>query len=274
MSLSTTSTFTDQEYWEYYWEERLGSIPDNIVIPTDKYSRGIYLPFKKFIDPKKKLSVLEIGGAPGLIISSLTKFNSHLKLGILDYSETGIKEAEQVFLKYKLDVEVHQVNFYEDDLSVLPKYDLVYSLGVVEHYTDLENSLNKHLECVENGGIVIIGVPVFLGINKWLLEKFAPENRSTMYSSIMDNKLWSQFYERKDIKILFDEYVGGFSPNVHHRLENKKYLWRRVLYVLFHQYFAKLWNRIPNTDKVNSKYFSFYYYFVVQKTEVELTGKS
>ncbi len=267
MNNEVVATLTDKDYWEDYWENSFyAKIPEEIGFNTNKYSESLYIPFHKFMNKDKELSVLEIGGAPGLFISSLTKIHSNLSLGVLDYTEKGRKETEYVFSKYNLEGVIHNRDLFRDELSDIPEYDVVYSLGVVEHYDDIEASLNKHLECAKNGGVVIIGLPVFLGINDWLVSKFAPNNRDTWYPFIMDKKSWQRFTNREDIEILFDDYVGGFNPHVHHRLEDKNSVWKKGAYIFLHKYFAKIWDRLPYTNRINSKYFSFYYYFAVKKT--------
>ena len=262
---SEVSTLTDQEYWNQYWEDEPHQMPDSIELNTNKYAQGLYSVFNRFLDTSRSLSVVEIGGAPGIFLTSLTRIHDDLKLGIIDYSDKGVAETKMLSDRFDTPIEVHQTDFYKSDLSPIPKYDVVYSLGVVEHYEDIELSVNRHLEVAKVGGLVIIGLPVFLGVNDWLVSRFAPENKSTWYPFIMDNKHWKKFHERSDIEVLADEYVGGFNPHVHHRLEDKDQFFNKAIYVLNHKYLAKIWDKLPGTHKVNSKYFSFFYYFVAKK---------
>ena len=139
----------------------------------------------------------------------------------------------------------------------------MYSMGLVEHYLDIQKTTQKHLDCLEKDGILIIGMPVFLGINKWLAKYLSPDNFSTYYSDLMNNKLWEELPKKLNIKLLDSIYVGGFNPRAHSRLE-KPTLLKKIFYVLYHK-FAKIWDIIPQTVKVNSKYFSFYYYVVFKK---------
>ncbi len=266
MSNQAVETLTNKDYWEGYWENsRYKEIPDTISIVENKYNEGLYFPFHEFMEKEKKISVLEIGGAPGLFISTLTKINSELCPNVLDYTVKGVKETKYLFSKYNLRGEIHHKDVFKDDLSDIPKYDVVYSLGVVEHYEDIEKSLNKHLECAKEGGIVILGLPVFLGVNQWMVKHFAPGNLNTWYPTIMDKKSWQEFTKRDDIEVLFNDYVGGFNPHVHHRLEDRNVFWKKGVYVFLHKYFARGWDKIPYTNKLNSKYFSFYYFFIVRK---------
>ncbi|MEZ5308586.1 MAG: hypothetical protein R2684_15685 [Pyrinomonadaceae bacterium] len=265
MSSSSVETLTDREYWEGYWEKGIHEVPEEIALIDNKYADALYYPFRKFIDSSKPISALEIGGAPGLFVSGLTKMHPNLKPGVLDYTDRGVNETKAVSEKFGINIAIHKKDMFVDDLSDLPPYDVVYSLGVVEHYEDLELSFDKHLECAGPGGIVIFGLPVFLGINDWLAGRLAPDNRDTWYTAIMEKESWKKFYERKDIEVLFDDYVGGFNPHVHHRFVTEKTVFNRAIYVGLHALFAKVWDKIPGTDRLNSKRFSFYYYFVVRK---------
>ena len=40
-------------------------------------------------------------------------------------------------------------------------FDLVYSLGVIEHFKNPENVISKHLDMVKSNGLVVITVPNF-----------------------------------------------------------------------------------------------------------------
>lgn len=269
MTKNQVPTRTDREYWEEYWHSRRQNGPPELTIDTNKYSRGLYSVFHRFLPSGEALSIVEIGGAPGIFISSLTKINSQLRLGIIDYSDQGIAETKKVSGELGLDIQIHQKDIYSCDLSDIPKYDVAYSLGVVEHYEDIELSVNKHLACIKDGGLLIVGLPVFLGVNEWLVDRLAPKNKTTWYPMVMDNRSWKKLYDRPDLQILADEYVGGFNPHVHHRLEDKTSLLKKIGYVLLHRYFARIWDVLPATDQLNSRYCSFFYYFVARKQPLE-----
>jgi len=64
-------------------------------------------------------------------------------------------------------------------LSDMPKFDVVYSWGFVEHFINIEEVIEKHLEPFKPNGILNIGVPYFLGINKFLFGRLNPEEVST-----------------------------------------------------------------------------------------------
>lgn len=258
-------TRTRKAYWEQYWTEHPRSLPDRITVDTSKYSQSLYSVFRRFLKPGTPTSIVEIGGAPGLFLASLTKLHDQLSLAVIDYSDKGVAETLRLSHKFSLTIDVHQADFYSGDLSGLAKYDVAYSLGVAEHYADIDLSVQRHLDCVVDGGLVIIGLPVFLGINEWLVDRLAPRNKATWYSSVMDNRSWSHLHKRDDIEILADEYVGGFNPHVHHRLENANRRAARLLYVLLHRHVAPLWDALPGTSVINSRAFSFYYYFVARK---------
>ena len=66
-------------------------------------------------------------------------------------------------------------------------FDVVYSLGVVEHYSHPAPMVQKHLELLKPGGIAIITVPNYgpEGIYGWLKQRLSPETYRLHNISIM-----------------------------------------------------------------------------------------
>lgn len=253
---------TDKKYWSEYWKNQTPfSTPQNYFI--DKYSKELLIPFNKYLSKKKNLSVLEIGGFPGHFLLDLARKYNFKKVGILDYC---FSQPDIIVEKFKMEgynLDVYEKDLFKDELLNVTPFDVVYSMGLVEHYHDIEKTTQKHLECLKKDGILIIGMPVFLGINKWLAKFFSPENFTTYYVHIMNDKLWKGLPEKLKIELLYSDYVGGFNPHVHHRLEKNSII-IKSFYILFHK-LAKVWDKLPFTVKINSKYFSYYYYAVFKK---------
>ncbi|MDN5205659.1 class I SAM-dependent methyltransferase [Fulvivirgaceae bacterium BMA10] len=266
MATSEIESRTSKQYWEDYWDDEqsaqmLGPIVRN---PKDKQSEALYLPFDKFLSKMNFNSILEIGGAPGRFTAYFgNRYNS--KIGILDFSDIGLQEAQhflQIHTKNRF--ELYKKDLFKDSLDDVPLYDIVYSLGFVEHFENLRLSVEKHLALAKPKGLVIIGVPVLLGINKWLASNLAPQNLATHYTMIMDRRNWAFIEEIPNVEIVFNKYVGGFLPQMHHRLENPIFV-NKVIYKLLHGVFRRIYKFMPYKDKVNSKYWSYYYYVVIKK---------
>ena len=61
-----------------------------------------------------------------------------------------------------------------DEGTDLPTYDVVYSLGLIEHFVDRVSIVERHVRLARPGGLLILGVPNFRGLTGWFLRTFAP----------------------------------------------------------------------------------------------------
>jgi SAM-dependent methyltransferase len=84
------------------------------------------------------------------------------------------------------------INVIEADVFLyepLEHYDLVCSIGLIEHFTDLEQILFAHLKFMKPGGQLFVALPNFRGINGLLQNIFDTHNLSLHNLLIMDLRL-------------------------------------------------------------------------------------
>ena len=109
----------------------------------------------------ERAKILEVGFGKGNEIVQLAKAGA-LCFG-LDFSESAILLFKERAHRENLDIEV-----VGGDARRLPfqsnSFDLVFSQGVVEHFTDPNVVLQEQLRVLKKGGIVVVEVP-----NKWTL---------------------------------------------------------------------------------------------------------
>jgi 2-polyprenyl-3-methyl-5-hydroxy-6-metoxy-1,4-benzoquinol methylase len=202
---------TQQSYWDDYWQ--------NFPLPAEikKSNRQLYInEILKVFDvhmPKERgLSILEIGGSPGRNLVYMHR-NFGYDIHSLDYSKTGCDKTQENFALLNVPGTVHQADLFSEQLA-LPKFDIVYSLGVIEHFNDLESVIDHHLKLLKPNGTLLIGTPNFLGINHFFLRFMMPELLSQHNLNTMDIRNWHGFEERFGLQTLFKGYVGGFEPSL------------------------------------------------------------
>lgn len=123
---------------------------------------------------KRCHTVMEIGSAPGAWLAWIHQ-NSLSRVTGLDYSETGIEKQKKYFIKLGIDGE----SVCEDILSYTGSeniFDLVYSLGVIEHHDDPSLMIQAHLRLAKPGGLVLIAIPNYSGKYLTLQSIFDSEN--------------------------------------------------------------------------------------------------
>lgn len=122
---------------------------------------------------RPRMRVLEIGCAPAKHLAYFAKVRGANVCG-LDYSEPGIRMSRELFSKLNLRGEFRCEDIFT---TTLPEasFDLVYSLGVIEHFEDARAIVEKHLFLTKPGGRVVISIPNFGGVYGRLERYFCPE---------------------------------------------------------------------------------------------------
>ncbi len=244
---------TQIDYWDNVWKGI--SLPAEIRRSDNNLLLNKELDvFEKYL-PKKTLSILEIGGAPGQYLAYFHKhFGYHVHC--LDYSEEGCKKTKKNFEMLNIKGEVYHADLFSAEHK-LPLFDIVFSMGFIEHFSDLQDVVGKHLQFLKPGGMLMLGIPNFSGINKLFLKSLAPGLLAQHNLNSMDIRSWKAFEDHFNLEKVFKSYVGGFEPMTF-LVQEKKSLWNSILFLkarilnkIFHQHFKSLRN-------INSKYFSGY----------------
>ncbi|MFC1579340.1 class I SAM-dependent methyltransferase [Thermodesulfobacteriota bacterium] len=216
----------------------------------------------RFFPKDKNISILEIGGAPGQYLAYMAKHFSY-RIHALDYSGIGCEKTRENFSLLNLNGPIYQRDLLADDISDLPGFDIVYSLGFIEHFADPAVIVERHVALLKPGGLLLIGMPNFLGMNYWLNKKLAPEKLSRHNLHSMDIKHWHRFQRAFKLKPLFQGYIGGFSPS--YKYEKKTAI--NLCLNIFTRTLRVIAMRLKFLANINSKYWSGYALGLYRKME-------
>ena len=212
--MSEENKLTKKNFWEDYWGKKRHSNSSKktfLVLEILKIFNN-YLPK----DPTK--TIIEIGGAPGEYLISL-----HSQFGYscnsLDYSKIGNDETKSNFIRAGKEVEVYERDLFaiNDDL---PKFDIVYSLGFIEHFDNPNIAVKKHCDLLKPGGILILGVPNLTGIYHAFLKHLSPDHDKSHNLKVMKIETWKDFESQNYLKPIFKGYIGGFEPLIMKKIDN------------------------------------------------------
>jgi SAM-dependent methyltransferase len=252
---------TDKDYWDQYWQKY--SLPLEVSRSTgNHFLNEILNTFDKYLPYDNTLSILEIGGSPGQYLAYMHKTFGY-SISCLDFSSIGCEKTLENYKLLKITGKVYQIDLFSDELN-LPLFDIVYSLGFIEHFSDTQLVIEKHLNLVKPGGLLLLGVPNFLGINHFFLKRLAPQLLSKHNLAVMDLNNWSFFEKKFNLETIFKGYIGGFQPSNFNRYEKmnvKTFLalnLTRILVFIFKKRFTGL-------RKYNSKFISGYMVGVYKK---------
>ncbi|MCX6287511.1 MAG: class I SAM-dependent methyltransferase [Bacteroidetes bacterium] len=251
---------TGRNFWETYWETDTGKKKNKRPSLT---VMEILKAFDRHLPDEKRLTALEIGGAKGEYLLYLVKrfgYEGHS----LDYSSAGNEQTVETFSKAGYNVQVYERDLFADN-SDLPLFDMVFSLGFIEHFDDPAPVVESHLKLVKPGGILLLGVPNYSGIYKLVLKRLAPSMFITHNLEIMDIETWSEFEKKLNLEILYRAYIGGFEPLNMKKLENKNLLNRLIYFKI--QVLTVLFSfRCRGLRKYNSAFISSYLIGIYRKS--------
>jgi 2-polyprenyl-6-hydroxyphenyl methylase/3-demethylubiquinone-9 3-methyltransferase len=207
------SALTDEAFWDAYWRQlRLPiAVDDSQSTP---YQREILRVFKRFIPDGRGLRALEIGGAPGGYLAYVVRTFGH-EASAIDSSPVGCRKLEENFQLLNIPVSVYCRDVLDGDISDLPRFDLVYSLGLIEHFSDPLPMIRKHVDLARPGGLVVLGLPNFRGIGRPILRLTRPELSSAHNLRTMDIRTWRSFESELGLEVVFRGYVGGWEPRIY-----------------------------------------------------------
>jgi SAM-dependent methyltransferase len=250
---------TTLEFWEEYWKKR-NRVPEKKK--KSLLTSEILKTFIRYLEADSTLKILEIGGAPGEYLLFMAN-QFHYSVFSLDYSNIGNQQTVDTFKRAGRKVHVYERDLFAENLD-LPVFDIVYSLGFIEHFDDPAKAIRKHLDLLKPGGILMIGVPNLTGIYHWFLKYLSPSHDETHNLKIMDISNWQVFEDEYHLTPIYKGYVGGFEPLVMKKMDV------RTSFTLFLSIIVKILMvffsfRLSFLRKFNSKYWSGYLIGIYKK---------
>jgi SAM-dependent methyltransferase len=208
--------FTDREYWDGYWEHT--DLPREVRRQPHTLQVNAMLDvFDSHLAPDSGMRALEVGGAPGQYLAYL-----HRRFGyrpaILDFSAEGCALARRNYELLGVPVEVHERDLLDPALDI-GRFHVVYSLGLIEHFSDLTGVVAAHARLVEPGGTLIVGAPNIVGVNRWFMSRLGPDRLAVHNPDCLRIERWDAFEAALGLERRFRGYIGGFEPGVFAVLE-------------------------------------------------------
>jgi len=163
--------------------------------------------------PKPGASVVEIGSAPGEHLVRLSETFGLIPFGI-EYSDEGVQVNRSLFKERGLDPDnVLAMDFFADDCldRYREHFDVVVSRGFIEHFDEPGKVIDRHLELLKPGGLLVVTIPNLRGLNHALTRLFHPELIPMHNLEIMAKVPFLQLFDAGKVRPLVCAYVGTFS---------------------------------------------------------------
>jgi SAM-dependent methyltransferase len=176
------------------------------------YINSILDVFDRYLPKDPTLTAAELGGAPGQYLAYVRR-NFGYRVTSIDYSRVGCKKTVENFRLLGLEGAVIEADIFAD-VSADSRFDVVYSLGLIEHFSDRVAVVDRHVRLLEPGGYLVLGVPNLRGVYGWFMRRLRPTTYGTHEIAAMNIESWGEFETRLELHTIFKDYVGGFEPRI------------------------------------------------------------
>lgn len=208
--------YTDPDWWDEYW--RGLELPTEVAKSDNLLVRAITDVFDEYLPAGADRSAIEIGGSSGRYLVYLYRRFGY-RITVLENSRVGCEAGERNFALLGVPGEVVYGDMLDGGLEV-PRADVVYSLGLIEHFDDPGAVARAHLRLVKPGGTLVVGAPNLRGINRWLFGRLSPSIFATHHAGSADPRSWEPFERDEGLQRVFLSHIGGFEPLLFWRLES------------------------------------------------------
>jgi 2-polyprenyl-6-hydroxyphenyl methylase/3-demethylubiquinone-9 3-methyltransferase len=158
----TVSRLSARDYWDECYRHRLAVQPV-AVTGYRNFCSAKMLGVKEKVQLRDK-RILEIGGGGSGWVALLAEQYPESSFVALDYSETGCRLLSDYAKQRGLhNIDVRCSDFLDHTFAV-NGFDVVYSHGVVEHFSDLETVLSACAAYLAEDGRLITFIPNLSGV--------------------------------------------------------------------------------------------------------------
>jgi len=223
-------TLTSKKYWEDYYGQS-NTERAEITRICSRYDDFFDILVAACVQPPK--TIIEIGAYPGRFLAYLSSKYS-LEATALDFNSDTKKITDSFTSMGGVLKEIVQADFLQNEPKLT--YDLVLSNGFIEHFTNFNEVLDRHVRYVNPGGAMLIMVPNKRYLRKWYGLLVDRANLEVHNLKCMELKVFSDFTRRNNLVIKHLSYYGGFAYRVHQKLN----LVQKVIYKIIRKVSIKI----------------------------------
>lgn len=243
------SEITEISYWDDGYRQRDSIIPSAAEC-NENYCEEVFINRIRDVGLAGK-RVLEIGGGGSAVLARLALDNPKAQFVCLDYSEHGCALVKKFAAERGLsNLDAVLCDFRKPPTDI-GTFDLVYSIGVVEHFTDLAEILDVFAGYIAQNGKMLTMIPNMAGslgflakiINRAVYDIHVPYDREDLRYG----------HDRGRLQLVSCEYFGSSNFGVLSSCVNNSeglkwqvYLWLSRLSKVGFMIERKFW-RLPAT---------------------------
>ncbi|MBS1765571.1 MAG: class I SAM-dependent methyltransferase [Bacteroidetes bacterium] len=215
MTENITNDRAGEDYWSLVWKNT--PLPESINTDDKKLSNHILRAFDKVFksvlgkyDLKGK-RIIEVGCGNSVWLPQFAKSYNLIPTG-LDYSEFGCEQERKIFQRDGIIGDVYCADMFNPPEELIGKFDIVLSMGVVEHFDDTSEAIKALKKYIKPDGLIITTIPNNTGLLGWL-QKVINKPIYDIHNIIDKNDLESA-HLKNGFEIIFSRYVVSFGLHV------------------------------------------------------------
>jgi SAM-dependent methyltransferase len=169
--------------------------------------------FRKHLPRRPGLRVLEIGSAPGTVLVRLARMHGWEPWGV-EYAASGAEANRKVFVANGFDpAHVLEGDFFSAQFQDEHRasFDIVFSRGFIEHFTDVSHVIAKHAAIVKPGGHLAVTIPRFRGVYWPWMRLFDAADLARHNLEIMRIEAFRRAFEHQGLTTLHCGYYGTLA---------------------------------------------------------------
>jgi len=154
------TALTDRDFWT-------ARHPNGFTLPEGGTRPSWAGRLARFLPPPGS-ACLEVGVAPGAMLLYLARQCGFACTG-LDFSPR-VEEVRSEFARQCIKATFVQADFFTWETD--RQFDLVYSHGFIEHFTEYQPVVERHWALVRPGGLLLLAVPALTPVQRALRRRF------------------------------------------------------------------------------------------------------
>ncbi|HXV79474.1 MAG TPA: class I SAM-dependent methyltransferase [Candidatus Binatia bacterium] len=162
-----------ENHWDLTYASRHESVRD--WEPKMYEDRAISNAFDMALNGRRPASIFEIGCGDSHWLPYLGKRYTASRVSGVDYSSRGCELARARLKAAGISGTVYESDLFKLSPKVTGQFDLVFSLGVVEHFSDLNTVLTRIASFVAPEGVLVTEVPNLCSIHGLMTWVWQPE---------------------------------------------------------------------------------------------------
>lgn len=204
---------TSEDFWNSYWSSLKLPVTVDLNFKNDQVIAQAII---SSIHGSEIKSALEIGCAPGKWLSFIAKTFDSKVTGIEYVAPAAQKTIENLEMQHIQNYRIITGDFFKHELK--ETFDLVISLGFIEHFSNYESVLDEQLKLVSKNGFLVVGIPRFKGIN-YMVQKgidYFIQNKLIVSHNLstMNLEVFESFAKKNSLQVITNTFIGGFEPGL------------------------------------------------------------